>query len=61
MVYLFDTVAQTTLLNRICQKLWIYHDFFSPYRKTVEKTVVSSSTGVPKVKRVFRPGSYAFG
>ena len=46
-------MAQTILLNRIYQKLWIYHNFFLPCRKTVEKIVVSSSTGVPRVKRVF--------
>jgi len=48
-----DTVAQTILLNKIYQKLWIYHNFFLPYRKTVGKKVTSSSTGASRVRRVF--------
>ncbi len=48
-----DTVAQTILLNRIYQKLWLYHNFFLPCRKTVKKEVVASSTGTLKVRRKF--------
>ena len=48
-----DTVAQTILLNRIYQKLWLYHNFFLPCRKTVKKEVVASSKGTLKVRRKF--------
>ncbi len=48
-----DTVAQTILLNKIYQKLWIYHNFFLPVRKTKEKIIIPSQGAKSKVKRVY--------
>jgi len=48
-----DTVKQTILLNEIYQRLWIYHNLFLPVRKTEEKIIVPSKSGVSKVKRVY--------
>jgi len=37
-----DTVAQTILLNRIYQKVWVYFNFFQPVRKLVAKEMISA-------------------
>jgi hypothetical protein len=48
-----DTVEQTLLLNRVYEKLWVYHNLFLPVRRTKEKIVLPSSRGASKVKRLY--------
>ena len=36
-----DTVAQTFALNTLYDQMWLYHNFFQPVMRTVEKPVVS--------------------
>ena len=49
-----DTVAQTLLLNRIYQKVWVYFNFFQPVRKLVAKETIPAQDGQSnRVKRRF--------
>ena len=36
-----DTVAQTLAVNELYDLMWLYHNFFQPVMRTVEKPVVS--------------------
>ena len=35
-----DTVAQTLLLNRLYERVWVYHNLFQPVMRQTEKTYV---------------------
>lgn len=37
----FDTVAQTRAINQLYDQMWLYHNFFQPVMRVVEKTVIS--------------------
>ena len=47
-----DSVEQTILLNRIYEKLWIYHNLFLPLRRTVDKESIPLEGRGYKVKRI---------
>ena len=47
-----DSVAQTLVLNKLYDKMWLYYNFFQPVMRLVEKTVISES-GTWQVKRRF--------
>jgi len=40
-----DTAAPTSLLNTICQKVWIYFNFPQPLRKLVVKKTIPAKDG----------------
>jgi hypothetical protein len=49
-----DTAAQTSLLNRIYQKVWVYFNFFQPVRKLVAKETIPAKDGQKaRIKRRF--------
>ena len=45
-----DTITQTTLLNQLYNKLWLYHNFFQPVMRLTEK-ITDASTH--RIKRVY--------
>ncbi|MCD6133000.1 MAG: transposase family protein [Deltaproteobacteria bacterium] len=47
-----DSVEQTILLNRIYEKLWIYHNLFLPLRRTIDKESIPLEGRGYKVKRI---------
>lgn len=48
-----DTVAHTLLLNRIYEKLWIYHNLFQPVLRMKEKRVATDAQPSGRVTRRF--------
>ncbi len=46
----FDTVAQTNWLNRLYERLWLYHNFFQPVMRLQEK-IIDPTTA--RIKRIF--------
>lgn len=52
-----DTVAQTILLNRIYEKIWIYQNLFLPVMRMEGKVQVPLGDGKYKVRRVYGPAS----
>jgi hypothetical protein len=45
-----DSVAQTTLLNQLYDKLWLYHNFFQPVMRLTEKI---TDTTTHRIKRIY--------
>lgn len=49
----FDTVAQTQLLNRLYDLMWLYHNFFQPVMRLEAKTLMPTATGqLTRVKHI---------
>ena len=48
-----DTVAQTRLLNRLYDKMWLFYNFFQPVMRLTQKTYVSEDGRPSSVKRTF--------
>jgi hypothetical protein len=48
-----DSVAQTRLLNRIYDKMWLYYNFFQPVMRLQDKTVLCTTGPVPRVRRSY--------
>jgi hypothetical protein len=46
-----DSVAQTTALNDLYDKLWLYYNFFQPVLRLDEKTVLSNPAGTTSFRR----------
>lgn len=46
-----DTVLQTVALNALYDQMWLYHNFFQPVMRTVEKAVPSKSGGRLRTRR----------
>jgi hypothetical protein len=42
-----DTVAQTLALNRVYDKMWLYHNFFHPVMRLEKKIVIPGNNGRP--------------
>ena len=47
----FDTVAQTSLLNQLYDKMWLYYNFFEPVMRVVAKTAIPDAKLGWKIKR----------
>ncbi len=50
-----DTRAQTILLNRIYERLWIYAHLFLPVMRIREKVQISIGEGKFRTRRVYDP------
>lgn len=49
-----DTVAQTRLLNRLYQHMWLYYNFFQPVMRLEAKTLMATGTGQgAQIKRTY--------
>ena len=47
----FDTVAQTRAINQLYDQMWLYHNFFQPVMRVVEKTVISQDGQRTRIRR----------
>ncbi|MBC7234191.1 MAG: transposase family protein [Chloroflexi bacterium] len=48
-----DTVAQTSLLNQLYDKLWLYYHFFQPVMRMSEKETSTKADGSMHIQRRF--------
>ena len=46
-----DTVEQTQALNALYDLMWLYHNFFQPVMRVVEKTIVSEPGQHTRIRR----------
>jgi hypothetical protein len=47
----FDTVAQTQAINQLYDQMWLYHNFFQPVMRVVDKTVISQDGQRTRIRR----------
>ena len=50
-----DTIVQTTLLNQLYDRLWLYHNFFQPVMRLTEKITDASTQRIRRVYGTPRP------
>jgi len=55
-----DTVAQTLVLNRLYDKMWVYYNLFQPVMRLTEKTVIRQEGQLARVKRRYAPARTPF-
>jgi hypothetical protein len=55
-----DSVSQTRALNRLYDRMWLYHNFFQPVLRVQEKTSYTAQDGSPHVRRRYGPARTPF-
>lgn len=51
----YDSAAQVHAINELYEKLWLFDNFFQPVMRLQDKTYVSDSEGISRVRRRFNP------
>jgi hypothetical protein len=55
-----DSVAQTLLLNRLYDKMWVYHNLFQPVMHLIDKEITREDGQPARVKRHYDDASTPF-
>lgn len=55
-----DSVAQTSAVNQLYDKMWLYYNFFQPVMRLTEKTIIHQEGQPSRVKRCYDEAATPF-